>query len=268
MSKRTFTRVVLTSLGGLDDLGLLAVDQRLAGGVALVEREVADPVPWCPRCGCRGKSLGSVARRLAHVPFRLLGEAHQDETACGGRPGLPIALPPLFADDQTAFFPVSRHCPVVDVRAPARSTACPRSGAHNPSDGCPLLRAHGRRGQHEGALLRDSSYAVTCGSTCEVASWLIVRPSAAGEPAHGAPDGQRCIRVGHGNGLLDQDTDFGTPHPARGRHPTTTTSHPTTTSPGPTNDDLWVSRQDNEARGCPPPMGAVSWSCLRACSQV
>ena len=65
-----------------------------------------------------------------------------------------------------------------------------------------------------------------------------------------------------------RDTDFDTPHPARGRYPTTTTSHPTTTSPGPTNDDLCVSRQDNEARRCLPPMGAVSWSCLRACSQV
>ena len=166
------------------------------------------------------------------------------------------------------LLPPRPHVVVVGVRAPAQSTACPRSGAHNPSDGCPLLRAHGRRGQHESALLRGPSSAVACGSTWEVAPWLIVRPSAAGEPAHGAPDGQRRIRVGHGNGLLDQDTDFDTPHPARGRYPTTTTSHPTTTSPGPTNDDLWVSRQDNEARGCPPPMGAVSWSCLRACSQV
>ena len=64
-----FTCVDLTSLRGLDYLGLVAVGQRLVGGVALVEREVADPVPWCPRCGCRGKSFGSVARRLAHVPF-------------------------------------------------------------------------------------------------------------------------------------------------------------------------------------------------------
>ena len=64
-----FTRVDLAGSGGLDDLRLVAVGQGLAGGVALVEREVADPVPWCPRCGCRGKSFGSVARRLAHVPF-------------------------------------------------------------------------------------------------------------------------------------------------------------------------------------------------------
>ena len=54
------------------------------------------------------------------------------------------ALAPLLADDQVAL-PVPRYRPVVDVRAPARSTACPRSGAHNPPAGA-LLRAHRREG--------------------------------------------------------------------------------------------------------------------------
>ena len=52
--------------------------------------------------------------------------------------------------------------------------------------------------------------------------------------------GQRCIRVGHGSGILDQDTNFDTPHPARGRNSTTTTSHPTTPSP------------NLSTSGCPP----------------
>ena len=41
-------------------------------------------------------------------------------------------------------------------------------------------------------LLRGSSSTMACGSTCEVASWLIVRPPAAGEPAHGAPPPPRA----------------------------------------------------------------------------
>ena len=51
------------------------------------------------------------------------------------------ALAPLLADDQAASsqFPGTARSSI--VRAPARSTACPRSGAHNPPDGCPLLRA-------------------------------------------------------------------------------------------------------------------------------
>lgn len=43
------------------------------------------------------------------------------------------------------------------------------------------------QGQHDPVLLRGSSSVMARGSTCEVASWLIVRPSAAREPAHGAP---------------------------------------------------------------------------------
>ena len=51
-----------------------------------------------------------------------------------------------------------------------------------------------RRGQHDPVLLRGSSSTMACGSTCKVASWLIVRPSAAGEPAHGAPP-RHALRV-------------------------------------------------------------------------
>lgn len=50
-------------------LGLVTVGQCLPGDLALVEREVDVPVRWCPRCGCRAKSLELVVRRLTHVPF-------------------------------------------------------------------------------------------------------------------------------------------------------------------------------------------------------
>ena len=133
MSKCTFTRVVLTSLGGLDDLGLLAVGERLAGG---------------------------------------------------GRPGAPIALP--------RFLPMVRPPPPSSPAPPGRrcqgarpSVPCPRSGAYHPPAGpsCAPTAAGAARSR---ALL-GPSFAMACGSTCTVASRLIKRPSAAGEPAHGAP---------------------------------------------------------------------------------
>lgn len=63
-------------------------------------------------------------------------------------------------------------------------------------------------------------------------------------------DGQRRIRAGHSSGPLNQDTEFDTPHPARGRHPTTTTSHPTTPS------HRRAAPQSRHCANSPPPQGS------------
>lgn len=75
------------------------------------------------------------------------------------------ALAPLLADDQAASsqFPGTTRSSI--VRAPARSTACPRSGAHNPPDGCPLLRTPPPGGS---TILcsYEAPPPMACGSTC------------------------------------------------------------------------------------------------------
>ena len=98
------------------------------------------------------------------------------------RPGSPIALAPLLADDQVAL-PVPRYRPVVDVRAPARSTACPRSGAHNPPAGA-LLRAQRREGS-----------TIPCSYEVPPPGWR-VDPCVDRLVADRAPIG--CWGVGHG----------------------------------------------------------------------
>ena len=66
----------------------------------------------------------------------------------------------------------------------------PTIGGSQPAGGGPLARPAA------GGSTIPSSYEVpppmACGSTCTVASWLIVRPPAAGEPAHGAPPPPRA----------------------------------------------------------------------------
>jgi transposase-like protein len=57
----TFTR--------LDELGLIAIGQRLEPGRAVLACRVSEPDEWCRRCGCEGFPRDSLVRRLAHEPF-------------------------------------------------------------------------------------------------------------------------------------------------------------------------------------------------------
>src|SRR5699024_8113254 len=81
----TFATPDLTTFCRLDELGLVAVGQRLAPDRAVIECRVAEPDPWCRKCGTEGVMRDTVARRLAHatyrdlVPWKVL-EVHR--TAC------------------------------------------------------------------------------------------------------------------------------------------------------------------------------------------
>jgi transposase len=65
----TFAPADLTSFCRLDELGLVAVGQYVEPGRTLIECRVAALDPWCRGCGAEGQPVGTVTRRLAHVPF-------------------------------------------------------------------------------------------------------------------------------------------------------------------------------------------------------
>jgi len=65
----TFVDPDLTTFCRLDELGLVAVGQRLEPERAVIECRIAEPDPWCRGCGAQGVPRGTVARRLAHEPF-------------------------------------------------------------------------------------------------------------------------------------------------------------------------------------------------------
>jgi len=67
----TFTTPDLTTFTGLDELGLVAVGQRLEPDRAVLACHVVgtEEDDWCRRCGCQGAPRGSVVRPLAHEPF-------------------------------------------------------------------------------------------------------------------------------------------------------------------------------------------------------
>ena len=69
MFNATFATPDLTTFCRLDELGLVAIGQRLERHRAVIECRVADADPWCRRCGAEGVSRDSVTRRLAHEPF-------------------------------------------------------------------------------------------------------------------------------------------------------------------------------------------------------
>jgi transposase len=69
MLEATFTGPDLTTFACLDELGLVAVGQRLEPDHAVLACRVVEPDGWCRRCGCEGAPRDSVARRLAHEPF-------------------------------------------------------------------------------------------------------------------------------------------------------------------------------------------------------
>lgn len=69
MSNATFQTPDLTTFCRLDDLGLVAVGQRLEPDHTVIECRVDEPDPWCRRCGAEANLRDTVTRRLAHEPF-------------------------------------------------------------------------------------------------------------------------------------------------------------------------------------------------------
>lgn len=111
----------LTTFCRLDELGLVAVGQRLDPDRAVLRCRVLAADQWCRRCGCEGAPRDSVVRRLAHEPlgwrpttlevvvrrYRCTGCAHvwrQDTTAAAepraklSRRGLAWALEAIVVD--------------------------------------------------------------------------------------------------------------------------------------------------------------------------
>ena len=64
-----FERPDLTMFCRLDELGLVAVGQRLDPDGAVLRCRVVAADQWCRRCGCEGTPRDSVVRRLAHEPL-------------------------------------------------------------------------------------------------------------------------------------------------------------------------------------------------------
>ncbi len=69
MPDATFARPDLTTFCRLEELGLEVVGQQLEPDRAVLACRVAEPDPWCRRCGCLGSPRDSVTRELAHEPF-------------------------------------------------------------------------------------------------------------------------------------------------------------------------------------------------------
>ena len=69
MSDVTFACPDLTKFCGLDELGLVVTGQRLEPDRAVLACRVAEPDPWCRRCGCEGTPRDTVTRDLAHEPL-------------------------------------------------------------------------------------------------------------------------------------------------------------------------------------------------------
>jgi hypothetical protein len=65
----TLARPDLTKFCRLDELGLVVTAQQLEPDRAVLACRVADPDPWCRRCGCEGTPRVSMTRKLAHEPF-------------------------------------------------------------------------------------------------------------------------------------------------------------------------------------------------------
>ena len=65
----TFTTPDLTTFCDLDDLGLIVTGQHRGPERTVLECRVAEPDPWCRRCGAEGVPRDTQVRRLAHVPF-------------------------------------------------------------------------------------------------------------------------------------------------------------------------------------------------------
>jgi len=69
VSHATFAVPDLTTFCGLDGLGLEVTGQQVTAEGAVLACRVVEPDAWCRRCGCEGLAVGTVERRLAHVPL-------------------------------------------------------------------------------------------------------------------------------------------------------------------------------------------------------
>ncbi len=69
MLDATFARPDLTTFCRLDELGLVVTGQQLEPDRAVLTCRVAEPDPWCRRCGSEGAPRDSVTRELAHEPL-------------------------------------------------------------------------------------------------------------------------------------------------------------------------------------------------------
>ena len=108
----------LTTFCRLDELGLVAVGQCLEPDRAVIECRVAEPDPWCRRCGCRGRCprtrsrAGSRTSRSGIGPRRCWsGSAATSAPAAGV----------CWRQDTTAAARTGRSCPVGGLRLGAGS---------------------------------------------------------------------------------------------------------------------------------------------------
>ena len=69
MPDATFAAPDLTTFCRLDELGLVAVGQRVEPQRAVIACLVVEPDEWCHRCGQHGLLRDTVVRRLAHEPL-------------------------------------------------------------------------------------------------------------------------------------------------------------------------------------------------------
>ena len=68
----TFTRSGVGTFCRLDEVGLEAVEQRLASDRAVLACQITEPGIWCRWCGCRGslEALSLVSSRTNHLGWR------------------------------------------------------------------------------------------------------------------------------------------------------------------------------------------------------
>ena len=69
MSNVTFSAPNVTAFCRLDELGLTVTGQYIHPDRSVLECRVAEPDPWCRRCGAEGVMRDTVTRTLAHEPF-------------------------------------------------------------------------------------------------------------------------------------------------------------------------------------------------------
>lgn len=69
MPQPTFDPTDLASFCLLDDLGLTVTGQHLQKDCAVLVCDVTAADRWCRSCGAERRTIGTVVRRLSHVPF-------------------------------------------------------------------------------------------------------------------------------------------------------------------------------------------------------
>lgn len=69
MPHATFNAPDVTTLLGLDVLGLAALGQRVEDERVVIACQVCGGAEYCMQCGCQGRVRDTVVRRLSHVPI-------------------------------------------------------------------------------------------------------------------------------------------------------------------------------------------------------